>query len=367
MEEIRAFSEEHVPETANLYLKVIRGQSRPAPRALEEALRESFLGNPWASPEISPLVYFDKGKLAGFVGVIPRPMEFRGRAIRAATITVWMVDHELHKGLAGMKLLSQVLKGPQEFSITDGAGNEASAIYSALGAKVSHVYSFYWMRVLRPFATGRSFLDRTGGVFPMLKGISGLASLPADFLLSKMPMGMLKRPKSAFSSSVVSTAELFECIQESRGREALRPAYSMPSFSWLIDQAGTGPGHQGLRLKVVHGPDGKRCGWFVYYAPPGRVAAVLQIGSHRRDQFKDVLLALFEDAWEQGACAVKGRAIPHSLVTLTEQHCIFRQPFACVIGHSRDPEIMNAFLTSDAALSGLDAGGWLRFSSEDWT
>ena len=70
MEEIRAFSEEHVASTAVLYLKVMRGQSRPAPRALEDALRESFLNNPWATPEIPSLVYLDKGKQVGFVGVI---------------------------------------------------------------------------------------------------------------------------------------------------------------------------------------------------------------------------------------------------------------------------------------------------------
>jgi hypothetical protein len=141
----------------------------------------------------------------------------------------------------------------------------------------------------------------------------------------------------------------------------------MPSFDWLIQQAGTGPGHVGLRLRIVENPAGERCGWFIYYANPGQIAYVLQLGCHRATQFPDVLSALFQDAWEQGACAIKGRAMPQFLVPFTEQHCFFRQPYASVIGHSRDPEIMNAFLTGDAALSGLDAGAWLRFSSEPWT
>jgi hypothetical protein len=360
MEEIRAFGEEHVRDTANLYLRAMRGQSRPAPPALEGAFRETFLENPWVSQDITSLVFLDKGKQVGFVGVVPRPMEFRGRAIRAATIGIWMVDRQLHHGLAGMKLLRQVLNGPQDFSVTDGAGNEASAVWTAVGGRVSHVYSFYWMRVLRPFRTTLSF-------FPALEGAGGVVAAPLDFLLSKLPMGMLKRPKSLYSSKLATAAELLECIQEARGREALRPAYSMPSFGWLIAQAGTGSGHRGLRLKIVYGPDGERCGWFVYYATPGRIASVLQIGCYRRPQFAEVLRALFEDAWEQGACALKGRPMPPFLVPLTEQYCVFRQPFACVIGHSRDPEIMNAFLAADADLSGLDAEAWFRFSSEDWT
>ena len=102
MEEIRVFSEEHVVDAANLYLKAARGQSRPAPLALVDAIRESFLSNPWVCSEITSLVYLDKGKLVGFLGVIPRPMEFRGRPIRAATTTLSLVDRQLHRGLAGM-------------------------------------------------------------------------------------------------------------------------------------------------------------------------------------------------------------------------------------------------------------------------
>jgi hypothetical protein len=366
-DEIRAFSQEHVRDAANLYLSAGRGEFRPAPPALEDAFREIFLGNPWVSPEISSLVYMEKGKLVGFLGVIPRPMELRGRPIRAATITTWLVDHQLHRGLAGMKLLRHLLNGPQDFSYVDGSSNEASSVYTALGARVSPVYSFNWVRVLRPFQTARGVFDRMGGVLARLKGPSGVVTTPLDFLLSKLPLEILERPKSPFSSKLVSAAELLECMQEVRGREALRPAYSMPSFGWLLSQAGKGEGHQGLRMATVQSSDGARCGWFVHYATPGYPSYVLQIGCHRRHQFTNVLLALFEDAWEQGASAVKGQAISQYLTPLTEQYCLFRQPFACVIGHSRDPEIMQAFHLADTALSRLDAGAWLPFSSDAWT
>jgi hypothetical protein len=141
----------------------------------------------------------------------------------------------------------------------------------------------------------------------------------------------------------------------------------MPSFGWLLSQAGKSEGHQGLRVATVQSPDGARCGWFVHYAPAGHSSYVLEIGCHRRRQFTDVLLALFEDAWEQGASAVKGQAIPQYLTQLTEQYCLFRQPYACVIGHSRDSEIMQAFQAADTALSRLDGGSWLPFASGAWT
>jgi hypothetical protein len=366
MEEIRSFTEEHVGDVANLFLKVLKGQSRPAPQHLQDYFAKIFLGNPWVTPEIPSLVYLNGAKLVGFLGVIPRPMEFRKRPIRVATLSQFMVDREQPQGLAAMKLLRHLFNGPQDFSLTDGAGNEASAVYTAVGARVSHLYSFNWIRVLRPFQIARGLFDRIGGGLTRLKGVAGLVTAPMDFLLSKAPLGMLQRPKSQYSSQLVSAAELLECIHEARGREPLRPAYTMPSFGWLMSEAAAGPGHQGFRMLTVHSPDGARCGWFVYYARPGVPATVLQIGAHRRQQFSEVLLALFQDAWDQGASAVKGQAIPHFLTTLTEQYCLFRQPYACVVGYSRDPEIMNAFQSGDAALSRLDAESWLRFPVEDW-
>ena len=366
MEEIRVFSEEHVSDVANLYLKAVRGQSRPAPQHLQAYFREIYFGNPWVSPEISPLVFMSNGKLIGFLGVIPRTMEFRGRPIRVAAVSPFMVDREQSQGLAGMKLLRHLFNGPQDLSFTDGAANEASTVFTAAGARISRVYSFNWVRLLRPFETARGLFDRVGGGLAKLKGVAGLVTAPMDLLLSKVPLGMLQRPKSLYSSRQASAPELLECIREARGRESLKPVYTMPSFGWLMSEAGKGPGHKGFRMMTAYSPDGVRCGWFVYYAQPGRAAYVLQVGALRQLQFKDVLLALFQDAWEQGASALKGQAIPQFLTTLTEQYCLFRQPYSCVVGYARDPEIMNAFQCGDASLSRLDAGSWLRFSSENW-
>ena len=79
------------------------------------------------------------------------------------------MDHEQHRGLAGLKLLKHLLGGPQDFSITDGAGNEASSVYTAAGAQISRLYSFNWVRLLRPFQTARGLFDRVGGGLAKLK------------------------------------------------------------------------------------------------------------------------------------------------------------------------------------------------------
>lgn len=78
MEEIKAFTEEHLCDVGGIYMRTGRGLSRPAPQPLLDAFRENFLRNPWVTPDIPSLVYIENGKLVGFIGVIPRPMEFRG-------------------------------------------------------------------------------------------------------------------------------------------------------------------------------------------------------------------------------------------------------------------------------------------------
>ena len=85
-----------------------------------------------------------------------------------------------------------------------------------------------------------------------------------------------------------------------------------------------------------------------------------------KDDARNVLLALFRDAWEQGSVYVKGAAIPQHLTAMTQLHCIFRHPYDRVVLHSRNREIADAIRTGEAAITRLDGIGWLRFSSEKW-
>ncbi|MGB7762204.1 MAG: hypothetical protein WBL61_20390 [Bryobacteraceae bacterium] len=335
--------------------------------SLQNYFREIFFGNPWVTPEIPALVYLEKGKVVGFLGVIPRPMEFRGRRIRAAVGTQFIVEKETYRGPAAFDLLRRLFRGPQELTFTDGSGESAAQVWTALGARVARLYSFNWIRFLRPYEGARGFLDRSGGApVRLLKAASGLVAPPIDYLLSKA-LPALRRPISRYSARLVSAGELLDAIQDAKGREPLRPLYTPGDFQWLMSQAarGTSPGE--FRMMTVHSPDGERCGSFVYYAKPRAAAYVLQIGWRRRDNFPEILRALFQDAWDQGASAVKGQAIPQFLTALSEQQCLFRQLDSSVVGYSADPDILNSLLLGDAAISRLDGECWIRFSAESWT
>jgi Acetyltransferase (GNAT) domain len=364
--EVRAFSEEHVRDAADLYLRSMRGQNRPSPQSLQDYFRNIFHRNPWVTPDIPSLVYIDDGKLAGFLGVIPRPMQFRGRSIRAAVVAQFMVETRPYRGPAAIELMRHLLRGPQEITFTDGAGEDASLVWVAGGSRVARLYSFNWIRLLRPFEAGRGMFDRMGGASGLLKSVSGLLASPIDALLSRVPVAMLRKPASKYASKPVSAAELFESIQEFGGREPLKPAYTLSDFTWLMSEASKSVDGF-LRMMTVHSPDGNRVGSFVYHARPHSAAYVLQIGWRRRDHFPEILTALFEDAWNQGMYAVKGQAIPRFLTQLSEQYCLFSQLNSSVVGHAQDQDLMNSFLLGETGMTRLDGECWLRFPLDTWT
>jgi hypothetical protein len=364
MGEIRHFSEEHVAAVADLALRTIRGRNEPAGSGLQNCFRDILLQNPWASPDIHSLVYLEQCKVVGFIGIVPRTMEFRGRPIRVAVTTQFMIDRERHRGNAAIELMRQLFRGPQDLSFTDGAGEGAALVWTAAGGRTARLYSLNWTRILRPLGTARSVLDRPGGALPLLKGVARLVTTPVDFLLSQFPVGALRTPQSIYSCRNVSTEQLLECIQEIGWREPLKPVYTQPSFGWLISQAARARMLGTLRTCTVQDQEGARVGWFVYCVKIGGAAYVLQMGARRRDHFSSVLLALFRDAWYMGCSAIKGQVVPRFMTQLTEQHCVFRHPNPSVLAHSRDPDLMNVIQCGDAAITRLDGECWIPFGSE---
>ncbi len=362
MEEIRTFREEHSEEVSALYLRVMRGQKGMRSQALKEYLGRIFLNNPWHQDGVESLLYLQDGRIVGFLGVICRRMEFSGRAITAGIMTQFMIDRDFHKGKGPLHLLQRFFSGLQDLSYTDGASEPAAKAWEKAGGDAARLYSFNWLRALRPVATiqEHSTGRRQGGIWTAINGAAAILGLPIDAVAQRF-----LQPRSPFETVAVDSGTLFETITEIGWREKLKPSYERDSFAWLISEAAQAKYGQ-LRLRVTREQDGKACGWFVYYLKPGGACYLLQIGARRADQYRGVLRALFADAAAGGGTCVKGQSQPRHLVDLTEEHCLFRHPQSSVLIASRDPELKAAIHRGDAALSRLDGESWLRFPAEDW-
>jgi len=118
--------------------------------ACEEYLRGILFGNPWHAPDLPPWVSEEDGRIAGFVCVVPRPMVFRGRLIRAAVGCLYMVDPNRRNSLTALELIRAVLAGPQDLFIADGANDEARRLWLAAGGSAPILYGLHWTRLLRP-------------------------------------------------------------------------------------------------------------------------------------------------------------------------------------------------------------------------
>jgi hypothetical protein len=364
MGEIQPFSEEFASAAATLFFRAMRGQTRPPGADLPRYYCDVLIHNPWATPEIPSLVYLENGKMIGMLGVIPRPMEFQGQSIRAATLTQFMVDPDHRRSPAAMQLLGRCLKGPQEMTWLDGASDPVYVIHRAFRSLPAHFYSLHWMKMLRPFEMGRGFLSRLGRGGKVLRQAAGIATIPADFLASKTPFFRPRNPVVAFRS--VSGEELFACIQEIGWREVLKPHYDAASFAWLVSQMSQTKPLGEFRMLIVQDEKGVNCGWLAYFAKRHGAAYLMQLGVRRRDLFEPVLHALFCDAWDQGCAVVKGSSRPEQLTALTQNYCLFRHPGTSALIHSRNTDLLNTVRLGEAALSGLDGERWQRFAVEPW-
>jgi hypothetical protein len=366
MGEIRKFEEAHIPEVATLELKVFHRRSGMAGVALEQYFEEIFFRNPWASFSLPSFVYLDRGKVVGFLGVMPRPMEFNGRKILAGVTSQLMVDTDAYRGFAGLALMKHFLDGPQDLSFTDGGTEAAFAIWTAWGAKVARLYALDWHRTLRPtrYFQGMVSQHRKASLRAIARLIYPACWL-ADTALSNLPFDQISAPVAELPCESVGAEELFQCVKEIGWRDALRPAYDPVAFYWLLDQAATATRRGTLRMIVVRNPDGAPVGWCVYYSKSSGVSVVLQVGAAGGCMDK-VLSTLWHDARVHGAVALRGQVMPRNLLDFHLQHCSFNYPSNGVLVHSRDPQLMACVLQGEAALTRLDGEWWTRFGASNW-
>lgn len=367
MGEIRRFEQSYVPEVAALWLKVFHRRRGPAGPSLQDYFREILLGNPWQDDELPSLVYLHHGKAVAFLGVVPRPMLFEGQPVRAAIVTQLMADREEYRGIAGVELLRHLFRGPQDLTYTDGATEAAYLAWTASGARAAQLYALDWTRVLRQGAHLRSRLAARPqtGVRAAGHALAPLFGL-TDVMMAKFPFRAVRPPATAFPSQTAAADDMLACIREIGWRDPLQPVYEPAAFRWLLAQAATAGNRGVLRPAVVRDANGSLAGWYVYHAKRGGRSTVLQMGARNR-KFDGVFEALLRDAWEQGASAVGGAALPRYLLPMSMLHSRFRYIGNGCLIHARETKILSCVLQGEAALSRLDGEWWMRFSDGDWT
>ena len=362
MSRIRPFREDDIPEVARLHQAVFRPDERARSSvtdAYHEYLSGVFLTSPLCDPALPSLVFEDdRGRVAGFIGVVCRTIATDRRRLRAAVSCQFVVDPANAAGLVAVRLAKAFFDGPQDMSITDGANDAAKSMWERLGGVTDRLLSLHWTRPLRPARLALSFL-RNRPAFAPLAAVAGPFASIADGLAARVPSSQFRqRPPRAESADLRSSAVLSH-EQEFAGTGAIRVEYDEPGLAWLLARAVKREAGGALKTAIVRGDD-RLLGWYIWHLDPNGTADVLHIAATPAS-IHDVLDRLFYDAWQAGAVAVAGRLEPRFLQALSDKYCLLHRRGPWTLVHTRCPDLLRAFWTGNVSFSRLDGEWCLAF------
>lgn len=328
---------------------------RELPRtALQDYFEKIFFHHPWQSDTLSSLVYQnDAGKIIGFLGVVPRRMTFQEVPINVAVSFHFMVEPESRSSLAGVHLLRTFFAGPQDLSLTDGAGEVGRKVWEMVGGVAVPLYSQRWTRILRPSRQTLGLLSRNRVISSVSGLISPFCDVTDNTLARLMPRYF---PSADCFEEELEVSTFIEGLPPLCKGLALRPCYDAGAAQWIFERAAEMKYYGQLRKVLVRNERNEIRGWFIYYLKYGTMGTVVQIAA-RKGAVEEILDHLFGHARRNGATAISGRAEPRYMRELSEKHCFFRSVGAMFLVHSRNDELLHAIQRGDAFLSNLE-GEW---------
>jgi hypothetical protein len=311
-----------------------------------------LFGHPWIDPACpSWLAEDDTGKPLGFLGVMPRPMQTDGRAVRAAVI-VRLTIHPDVREFVGTRLLRRCLDGPQDLSVMDSAGCALRGVWERLGGVAALGGALAWTRPLRPAAWAADRVaPRLGRVMLATRPVARML----DHVVARMAPPSFRLPEPRYPSREVPVDELLACMAQV-GRADLRAAYDATTLRWLLDRAGERLGAP-LVPSVVSGPTGAARGWFLLASPPGGIAHVMQMAA-RPGAHDDVVREIVRQTFARGCLAVRGRVDPRFAQDLTDRGALLHARNASTLVHGRDESLVRRVDRGQALLGPLDVFDW---------
>jgi hypothetical protein len=358
---LRPFTEADIPAVVGLASTVFAHNAWSSPSDCAAHVRDVFFANPWRDDELPSWVAEDDRGVSAFYGVVPRRMAFRGREIRVAVSTAFMVHPRARSNLTALALAKKLLIGAQDLTLTDGATLDACRLWRRLGGAVPPLYNLHWVQALRPASCALTLLtQRSRAVRVVSLGIRPLAEL-ADALWTRARRNGARAEELDLIDRPLSAADVAEHVAAVAAGQELVPLYDEGAVEWLFERLAMDRRNGTLRARAVS--CGKKVvGWFIYYACPGGIGEVVQVAA--RDSAHDAVWArLLQDASRQRVAALRGRLQPETTETMASRRSWLRMDGPHLLVHSRHREITNAIQRGSAFLSRLDGEWWIRIAT----
>lgn len=351
--------ESDVPALADLHCEVFYEGRRVASDGLRRYYREVFFGGPWRDPDCPSFVYRNlDGRLTGFIGCVPRRMQFDGSEIRVVVLHRLMVSRESDSSMPGLDLLKRVYEGSQELTFSDGVNDQGRAIEEFAGASTSWLYSTNWIRPLRPTSFLIGMLSRRSRGFRSIAWLLEPAARALDWLMRRLRYAPLALDGPETLDVSVDASRLADCLSRFSRSHRLRPIYDADSMGWLLDFLHRNDPRGELKGSIVTDARGTAIGAFLYYIDAFGIAEVMLLSGEARRRGK-LLKHLLHHAAQAGAVGIGGRVEPRFLPELWEQGALLKGGDWAMV-HARLPAIAEAINAGDAFLSALEGELWLR-------
>ncbi len=359
---IRDCRRSDLPQVADLFVDTFPLGWHSSVEALVAYFEDVYFGHPWCGEEFPSLVFEQNGVISGFVGVVPRRMNFNGESIRVCVPSALMVrqdDRGRRNPIVAIGLLRRMLDGGQDLTLTDTANDLSRSLFVSCGATVAYPYNYSWLRPLRPFCAG---LEVGSRVLPQIvpKLVKPFARL-ADVVNSAMPFNPFKVKKHANFLIEDMTPAMQLDAMAALPNCSLMPSYDLSSLKWLMKMAQHSVTEGKLSRRIVRDADGRFKGWFIYYQNRKSVGRVLQFVSTRQST-QDVFDCLLYDAQAAGLAALWGRTDPLNPEIANHNRSIFLSK-PMVLVHSKREEIIRTILAGQMLFSGLEGESWMAVNA----
>lgn len=356
---VRPFVEQDIPQAADLFWNFMREREGQSPAEIRACFRNLYFASPWVDSAFPSFVYEAKnGKIVGFLGVITRKMAVGGQTIRLVYGGNFVVHPEGRANLAGMRLLGAYMARGADILLTDSANDTSRTLLEKLGFTTIAPLSMHWVRPLRLGHFGVDAISRMAGpkTSAALKFTAEPVCAVVDSVAARLSLSPFRRNEARLHAAELDVETLLHCLAEFRGTYSLLPEYDVNSIGWLLSYMNRMPARGNLRKFVLRDDEQKIVGWYIYYAKPGGIGEVVQIGGDPAFT-KDVLDHLFSDAWQAGAIALHGVLELQRMPYFSEKNCVFTCRGGWTVAYSRKPELLELLNRGDAMLSRLD-GEW---------
>lgn len=360
MSGVRPLARGDLGQVAALYEALWRSRTRTPPPGLAPYFERVFIDGPGIGPGMEALVYETKGKVRGFLGIQARGFRLEGERVTLACTGPLFTEPDAR--LVAAFLIKAAFDGPQHLTVTDGATTEATRLWERARGHVHALGAIRWTRILRPWRLVSHHLARRRGIGPLWRpfDLLGRPLLAAADAATRAVRGRPEAPDPAPRAEDLDARQLAEGQRVMAKHYSLCPDYGVDTCAWVLREARFACDRGPLRGSMLRDADGRVIGWYVYYAPPGGIARVVQVAALPR-QYATVLKHLFADADRRGVVAVQGRMEPRLVEPLRGMGVRLHYDASMSLVHSRDPRVYAALLAGNAILSRLEGEWYFSF------